>query len=158
MGCLFSLRFSANSQYKNIENWRSWKMRFFWVVHFDFFFQKNFFLLHLNENKQPVHMRYHLFLQYRWFLQNLGKDFIQTNMHTTAFNIGWLLSKVQAPWVSELMLLGVWFNCFPKYRNCSWHSHWIILKTKTNVESLSSLKDYSNHIKPSGSILTLTCY
>ena len=27
-------------------------------------------------------MRYHLFLQYGWFLQNLGKDFIRTNMHT----------------------------------------------------------------------------
>ena len=40
-------------------------------------------LLHLNENKQPVHMRYHLFLQYGWFLQNLGKDFIRTNIHTT---------------------------------------------------------------------------
>ena len=35
------------------------------------------------KNKQPVHMRYHLFLQYGWFLQNLGKDFIPTNMHTT---------------------------------------------------------------------------
>ena len=30
-------------------------------------------------------MRYNLFLQYRWFLQNLGKDFIRTNMHTTVF-------------------------------------------------------------------------
>ena len=30
-----------------------------------------------------VHMRYHLFLQHGWFLQNLGKDFIPTNMHTT---------------------------------------------------------------------------
>jgi hypothetical protein len=28
-------------------------------------------------------MRYHFFLQYGWFLQNLGKDFIPTNMHTT---------------------------------------------------------------------------
>ena len=27
--------------------------------------------------------RYHLFLQYGWFLQNNGKDFIRTNMHTT---------------------------------------------------------------------------
>ena len=35
------------------------------------------------EKKQPVHMRYDLFLQYGWFLQNLGKDFIWTNMHTT---------------------------------------------------------------------------
>ena len=40
-------------------------------------------MLHLNESKQPVHMRYHLFLHYKWFLQNLGKDFIWTNMHTT---------------------------------------------------------------------------
>ena len=28
-------------------------------------------------------MRYHLFLHYGRFLQNLGKDFIRTNMHTT---------------------------------------------------------------------------
>jgi hypothetical protein len=35
-----------------------------------------FFWLHSNENKQPVHMRYHLFMHYGWFLQNLGKDFI----------------------------------------------------------------------------------
>ena len=25
---------------KNIENWRSWKMSFFWVGHFEFFFSK----------------------------------------------------------------------------------------------------------------------
>jgi hypothetical protein len=31
-------------------------------------------------------MRYHLFLQYGWFLQNLGKDFIRTNVHTTVGN------------------------------------------------------------------------
>ena len=48
-----------------------------------FFSKKQNILLHLNENKQPVHMRYYLFLQYGWFLQNLGKDFIRTNMHTT---------------------------------------------------------------------------
>jgi hypothetical protein len=45
--------------------------------------QKIHFLLDLNEIKQPIHMRYHLFLHYGWFLQNLGKDLIQTNMHTT---------------------------------------------------------------------------
>ena len=47
------------------------------------------FLLHLYENKQPVHMRYHLFLHYGWFLQNLGKDFIRTNMHTTVYSLFW---------------------------------------------------------------------
>ena len=30
-------------------------------------------------------MRYHLFLHYGSFLQNLDKDFIQTNMYTTVF-------------------------------------------------------------------------
>ena len=51
----------------------------FWI----FVSKKKKILLHLNKDKQPVHMRYHLFLQYGWFLQNLGKDFIRTNMHTT---------------------------------------------------------------------------
>ena len=37
-----------------------------------------------NENQLGFHMRYCLFLHYVWFLQNLEKDFIQTNMHTTA--------------------------------------------------------------------------
>ena len=37
--------------------------------------------------KQPFYMRYHLFLQYGWFLQNLGKDFIPTNMHTTVVKL-----------------------------------------------------------------------
>ena len=58
-------------------------MRLFESAILIFFQQKPFFLLHFNENKQPVHMRYHLFLQYGWFLQNLGKDFTRTNMHTT---------------------------------------------------------------------------
>ena len=40
-------------------------------------------MLHLNENEQPIHMRYHLFLHHGWLLQNLGKDFVRTNMHTT---------------------------------------------------------------------------
>ena len=35
-----------------------------------------------NENNLGFHMRYHFFLPYEWFLQNLGKDFIRTNMHT----------------------------------------------------------------------------
>ena len=38
---------------------------------------------HLKEDKQPVHMRYHFFLRYGWFLQNLEKEAVRTNMHTT---------------------------------------------------------------------------
>ena len=36
-----------------------------------------------NEKNLAVHMRYHLFLYYGWFLQNLGKNFIPSIMHTT---------------------------------------------------------------------------
>ena len=41
------------------------------------------FLLHLIKKTKGFHMRYHFFLYYGWFLQNLRKDFIRTNMHTT---------------------------------------------------------------------------
>ena len=41
--------------WKNIENWRSWKMRFFWDGHFEFFESAilNFFLLHFSEKRSP---------------------------------------------------------------------------------------------------------
>ena len=32
---------SLNFSGKNVENWRSWKSQFFWVGHFESFFQKN---------------------------------------------------------------------------------------------------------------------
>ena len=47
------------------------------------FFKKVFFLFFPNKNQLGFHMRYHLFLHYGWFLPNLEKDFIRTNMHTT---------------------------------------------------------------------------
>ena len=49
-------------------------------------FQKKMFLIFPNENQLGFHMRYRLFLHYGWFLQNLEKDFIPTNMHTNVFH------------------------------------------------------------------------
>ena len=69
---------------------------------------------------QPVHMRYHLFLQYGWFLQNLGKDFIRTNMHTTVSilffhflylqrNIhGWIVFICFGSWKPSSMYHCIW--------------------------------------------------
>ena len=54
-----------------------------------------------NENQLGFHMRYHLFLHYGWFLQNLGKDFIRTNMHTT-------VSAPPIPKLSPPMRLVFW--------------------------------------------------
>ena len=50
-------------------------MTFFWLLGFSIFFY--------NENHLGFYMRYHLFLHYGCFFQNLEKDFIRTNMHTT---------------------------------------------------------------------------
>ena len=69
--------------WKNIEIWRSWKMSFFLVGHFEFLFAKKFFFFFFNEKNLGFHMRYHFFLHYGWFLQNLGKEAVRTNMHTT---------------------------------------------------------------------------
>ena len=44
-------------------------MTFIWLLGFSYIFL--------------AWLRYHLFLHYGWFHQNLEKDFISTNMHTT---------------------------------------------------------------------------
>ena len=49
------------------------------------YLQLDLLLVFSNENNLGLYMRYHFFLPYRWFLQNLGKDFIRTNMHTTVY-------------------------------------------------------------------------
>ena len=50
----------------------------FWVLSSS---KKNVCFFPPNENQLGFNMRYHLFLHFGWFLQNLGKYFIQTNMH-----------------------------------------------------------------------------
>ena len=57
---------------------------FFSLDEANFFFSKNNFCLFFSNDKNlGFHMRYHFFLHYGWFLQNLGKEAVQTNMHTT---------------------------------------------------------------------------
>jgi hypothetical protein len=48
-----------------------------------------------NENQLGSHMRYRLFLHHGWFVQNLGKDSIPTNMHTTVhtYSTLWMVFK-----------------------------------------------------------------
>ena len=56
-----------------------WHFLAFWLLGFS---KKNCFVF-CNANQLGFYMRYHLLLHYGWFVQNLGKDFIRTNMHTT---------------------------------------------------------------------------
>ena len=45
----------------------------------------NFFFASSHRKMQPVYMRYHFFLHYGWFFQNLGKEAVRTFMHTTVY-------------------------------------------------------------------------
>ena len=129
---------------KNIENWRSWKMRFFWVGNFEFFFEKKCFLLHLNENKQPVHMRYHLFLQYGWFLQNLGKDFIRTNMHTTVI----IWRKVFRQHLDDFLFWNViWFQKLSCKNVCLWFQNLSFKNICQWLCSFSTQYGFSQNVK-----------
>ena len=60
-------------------------MTFFWLLVFVYWVFQHFVLFHLNENQSAFHMRYFLFLHCGWFLQNLEKDFIRTNMHAAVY-------------------------------------------------------------------------
>ena len=51
-------------------------------------------------------MGYHLFLHYGWFLQNYGKDFIRTNMHTNVQCTMYILIS------SEIRYLSIKKNVF----------------------------------------------
>ena len=52
----------------------------FWIYFFRFL---SSFFASSNEKKQPIHMRYHFFVHHEWFLQNLGKEAVWTNIYTT---------------------------------------------------------------------------
>ena len=69
-----------------MENWPSPENDFclvFWFLVIGLF-KKKLFCFFSMKNTKEVHMRQRLFLHYGWFLQNLEKGFIQSDMHTTA--------------------------------------------------------------------------
>jgi hypothetical protein len=68
------------------------------------FFQKKIVLFFPNENQLSFHMMYHLFLH--WGFQNLEKDFIPTNMHTTVLVIRKGYFKLYQCYNSSLGIFG----------------------------------------------------
>ena len=101
-----SLKFSR----KNIENWWSMKMTFFWLFLVVRFFKKTFFFAFF-----PMKISWALFLHYGWFLQNLGKDFIRTNMHMT-------LAKILYEKVHNYVKVMARHFCYEIYWSLNWDS------------------------------------
>ena len=88
-------------------------------------------------------MRYHLFLKYGWFPQNLGKEAVRTNMHTTVVGllkslkaIHCLISKFYLPVDFWLAMDHVEYNLphFEPHR-------WTILQNtcKIKIKSITSV-------------------
>ena len=60
--------------WKNIENWRSWKIRFFWGGHFEFSkLAILIFFASYQWKTQPIYMRYHFFCTMDGFSRILEK-------------------------------------------------------------------------------------
>ena len=77
------------------------------------FSKKNFVDFFPNENQLGFHMRYHLFLHYGWFLQNLKKDFIRTNMNTAVVMLTVPLVKCNIPLDSGATFHFYQYTCGP---------------------------------------------
>ena len=81
----------------------------FWIFLFK---KKKKKLLQFNEKTKGFHMRYHLFLHYGWFLQNLGKDFIRTNMHTTVNILAGISKQVfKIPMTARAKQKSIAYSC-----------------------------------------------
>ena len=85
------------------------------IERMQFFFSK--------ENQLGFYMRYHLFLQYGWFLQNLGKDVIRTNMHTTVHTLWYKLDLTRIWIVDQKSKI---LRNFSSFFNLSFNKNWRI--------------------------------
>ncbi len=66
----------------------------------------NFFFASSHWKIQPFYMRYHFFLHYGWFFQNLRKEAVRTFMHTTVVLI------LVCTWF-YIIFLNIWCLCWP---------------------------------------------
>ena len=78
----------------------------------------NFFFASSHWKIKPIYMRYHFFLHYGWFLQNLGKEAVRTFMHTTVCL--WFFCEKIRVWIPSgmqsndgIMKRSFWWNFFP---------------------------------------------
>ena len=78
---------------KNFENWRFWKMHFFWVGHFEFFFQKNFFFAFFPWKLVKV-----------YWLARMAQNFDQAKCDNTFWPMPNILKgSVTEAWISGLL-------------------------------------------------------
>jgi hypothetical protein len=77
-----------------------------------FFFAKKNLLLHLNENKQPIHMRYHLSLHFR-ILEKTSSELICTRLYLSfpnVFFVGRIMYEYRASKHCLMILTQYWYH------------------------------------------------
>ena len=96
---------------------RAQKWHLFLVFGFQLFvFSKKNCFVFPNINQFGIHIRYHLFLHFKWFFENLGKDFIRTNMDMTVF----CLEKLNPCWHVHIRdCWNNWYFLWTIYTNLS---------------------------------------
>ena len=98
-----------------------------------------FFFASYQWKTQPIYMRFHFFLHYGWFFQNLGIEAVRTFMHTTVPGT-FLNIKVAFPTVWDFFLLS---NCFTQFKIQSFEMYWFLtqescFQCNLNVEKATS--------------------
>ena len=106
------------------------------------FFQKKKKIVSSNEKKQPIHMRYHFFVHHEWFLQNLEKEAVRTNMHTTVY------AKLMTGSFFYLLYTVNYIENTIKVRLCATHSKQIGSTGRANMAALRSIGCNLNGTKP----------
>ena len=121
--------------WKNIENWWSWKMSFFWFNHFEFFFWIFFFCFISTKTSSPFIWGIIYFCTMDDFFRILEK--------TSAELICRLLYKSQLVIVmimAQILALSLWQNQYDKNRAHKKYEFWPKLKIATNgTKSMSAL-------------------
>ena len=72
-------------------------------------------------------MRYHFFLHYGWFFQNLGKEAVRTFMHTTVAH-----THAYATWFQ----MYVWYTYMIRYKKYTFNPNWHELRKQEKCSSL----------------------
>ena len=109
-------------------------MRFFWGGHFEFFFAS------YQWKTQPIYMRYHFFLHYGWFFQNLRKEAVRTFMHTT---VHWRICMIQLAsflWVFKFKTQII--NCINK--TILWQGPFLVNDTIKESQTLPNFCSFWN--------------
>ena len=103
--------------WKNIENWRSWKMRFFWGGHFEFFKSAILIFFCFISVKNPAHLYEVLFFSALWmvFPESWKRSCLNFYAHDCNFSIIKMHIKQNSNFIAKFWSLLDLFSSLQKF-------------------------------------------